>query len=521
MKWNSLLAVLAVGVSTTLHAAEIKESTFTQVVNDVNVVSAATKVAQAAQTNALVKAPDVVRTGAKSRAELQAPDRTLTRLGANTVFSFEPAGRNLKLEQGSVLFHSPAGKGGGTIKTGGASAAVLGTTLIIACTADGGFKAIVLEGRGRVTLPNGKTRTLRAGEMTFVLPGSKNFGPVLKINLGKLVMASNLVQGFLNPLPSLPKILEAVEKQHAEIATGRVQDTGYLVAGSASQNDVKVLDPALVDTVFPRFKDTTVTTPNLDPSFLSPGKFTYGNGALPLDTYSGFVGNNITVAATVIDLGPYGTPPAPGIVPAFDMLASGTLSFLNGTTFLPPGGALQAPTPLNLRLVANQITIVDNGLAAPTTISYDDAASFQMIAGQSVSFNNVNLRNQNGAFSLESKSGSLALGGFDITSPQITLRAADQINLLNGTLSGNDGTAAAFIALQARTINLQNVDFNANTVSLSSQTGLLAPKPNTGAASLPGYVNFINTVMYKRTPAETAVRSPSNPNGPIILSPLP
>ena len=65
------------------------------------------------------------------------------------------------------------------------------------------------------------------------------------------------------------------------------------------------------------------------------------------------------------------------------------------------------------------------------------------------------------------------------------------------------------------------MDFNAITVSLSSQTGLLAPKPNTGAPSLPGYVNFINNVMYKKTPAETAVRSPSNPNGPIILSPLP
>jgi hypothetical protein len=524
MKWNSLLAVLTVGVGAALHAAEIKESTFTQVVNDVNVVSAATRAAQPALTNALVKAPDLVRTGAKSRAELQAPDRTLTRLGANTVFSFEPAGRNLKLEQGSVLFHSPAGKGGGTIKTGGASAAVLGTTLIIACTPDGGFKAIVLEGRGRVTLPNGRTRTLRAGEMTFVLPGSKNFGPVVKINLGKLVMASNLVQGFLHPLPSLPKILKAIEKQNEEIATGRVQDTGYLVAGSASQNDVKVLDPALVDTVFPPFRDTTITTPNLDPSFLSQGKLAYGNGALPLDTYKGFIGNNVTVAAPAIDLGPYGTPPVPGIVPTFDILASGTLSFLNDTTFLSPVARPQAgqvPVPLNLRLVAGQIRIADKGLAGRTTIDYDNAGSFQMISGESVSFNNVNLQNLDGAFSLESKSGSVALGGFNVTASGITLRAADQMTLLNGALSANDGTSAAFIALQARTLNLQDVDFNAKTVSLSSQTGLLAPKPNTGAASLPGYINFINNVTYQKVPAERAVRSPSNPNGPIILSPPP
>jgi hypothetical protein len=187
-----------VGVGAALHAAEIKESTFTQVIHDVNVVSAATRAAQPALTNALVKAPDLVRTGAKSRAELQAPNRTLIRLGANTVFSFD--------------------------------------------------------------------------------------------NLGKLVMASNLVQGFLHPLPSLPKILEAIEKQDSEIATGRIQDTGYLVAGSASQNDVKVLAPGLVDTVFPPFRDTTITAPNLEPTFISQGKIAYGNGA---DSWATICGNRV------------------------------------------------------------------------------------------------------------------------------------------------------------------------------------------------------------------------------------
>jgi hypothetical protein len=44
------------------------------------------------------------------------------------VFAFETSGRALNLEKGSVLFHSPPSKGGGEIKHGGASAAILSST---------------------------------------------------------------------------------------------------------------------------------------------------------------------------------------------------------------------------------------------------------------------------------------------------------------------------------------------------------------------------------------------------------
>jgi len=240
------LLVCHITSSLSLRAAELKESTFTQVVNDVNVITMPTRATAPAQMNGLFRAPDLTRTGPKSRAELKAPDQTLTRIGANTVFSFEPTGRNIRLEQGSVLFYSPSGKGGGTIKSGGASAAVLGTTLIIACTADGGFKAIVLEGKGKVTLPNGKSRRLKAGQLLFVLPGSTKFGPLLTINLGKLVGGSGLVQGFSTGLPSLPLINQAIAIQAKEIAAGRAEDSGLVLGGSSGLTDVKLLNPTLV-----------------------------------------------------------------------------------------------------------------------------------------------------------------------------------------------------------------------------------------------------------------------------------
>ncbi|MEY2465574.1 MAG: hypothetical protein QOD03_95 [Verrucomicrobiota bacterium] len=224
MKTKIVLASLMCCVSGL--AAPLSESTFTEIVKEVTVVPQATKTAQPAQINEVIKAPDLVRTGPQSRAELTAPDQTITRIGANTVFSFEPASRSMELQKGNVLFHSPKGKGGGTIKSGGASAAVLGTTIIVVATPGGGFKLIVLEGKGEVTLPNGKSVTLKAGQLVFILAGQTEFGPVLDINLAKLVGGSQLINGFSNPLSSLPLIQDAINQQNNLIQNGKAEDTG-------------------------------------------------------------------------------------------------------------------------------------------------------------------------------------------------------------------------------------------------------------------------------------------------------
>src|ERR1700749_4751299 len=102
-------------------AADLKESKCTQVVNDVKVVSTADNSKHEAEVGALFKLPDVVRTGDASRAELVAADRTITRVGANTIFSFNDATRTINLDQGSLLFNSPKGKGGGNIHTAAAT----------------------------------------------------------------------------------------------------------------------------------------------------------------------------------------------------------------------------------------------------------------------------------------------------------------------------------------------------------------------------------------------------------------
>jgi hypothetical protein len=273
MKLKFVLSASLIAVS--LIAADLRESTLVQVVNEVK-LAAPQAAEKDAKANDTVRAPDKIRTGAKSRAELKAADNTLTRIGANTIFSFEQSGRVLNLEKGSVLFHSPAGRGGGTIKSAGASAAVLGTTLMVVSTPDGGFKCILLEGKGTITLPNGQSVKLTAGDMVYVPAGSQTFGPIVKVDLGKLVAGSQLVNGFSTPLPSLGDVNNEISKQRIAIISGNFEETGVMIGRVGSGNDPLPVNPLLSQNgVTP----PVYFNPQADEVFLPNGKIVLGYGA--------------------------------------------------------------------------------------------------------------------------------------------------------------------------------------------------------------------------------------------------
>ena len=62
------------------------------------------------------------------------------------------------------------------------------------------------------------------------------------------------------------------------------------------------------------------------------------------------------------------------------------------------------------------------------------------------------------------------------------------------------------VALEARTMALTNVAFAArSSVTLRSQTGLLANRPNTGRPVELGKVNFIQNVTYGGKPAQNFI----------------
>src|SRR5688572_19493801 len=73
-------AIASVAALPLIRAASIDRATITEVVNSVSVIEPASKRTSAARREQLFTAPNVLRTGADSRAEMVSPDQTVTRV---------------------------------------------------------------------------------------------------------------------------------------------------------------------------------------------------------------------------------------------------------------------------------------------------------------------------------------------------------------------------------------------------------------------------------------------------------
>ncbi|MDX6766206.1 MAG: FecR domain-containing protein [Candidatus Methylacidiphilales bacterium] len=116
---------------TGLQAAPLKEANLTRIVNDVRIMELPANVQKPALLNQKVIDQQAVVTGLQSRAELLFSDKTLTRLGANSVFTFKEGTRNMDLKRGTMLLQVPKNAGGAQIKTAAVTAAITGTTLLV------------------------------------------------------------------------------------------------------------------------------------------------------------------------------------------------------------------------------------------------------------------------------------------------------------------------------------------------------------------------------------------------------
>jgi hypothetical protein len=205
-------AVSIVPVTFTV-AAGTKEGRVTQVVHNVQML-APNAASRAASVNDNVRPGTAVRTGSDSRAELTFTNRTLTRLGASTVFSFGEGARDFDLASGSMLLYAPKNSGGARMNTAVATVAGTSFTAMAEYHSRSGPKFIILEGGGSVSLKHhpGETRALHAGQMIIVRPGATKIPEPQDVDLPKLIKTSLLITKFPS-LPSLNLILREAENQ--------------------------------------------------------------------------------------------------------------------------------------------------------------------------------------------------------------------------------------------------------------------------------------------------------------------
>src|SRR4051794_40784470 len=96
---QAALALLSLGLPAAALSAELTDAELTRIIKDVKLLPVQAQARNAALNERIGKGT-AVRTGVESRAELTFKDLTITRLGENTLFSFDEGTRNLDLGGG-------------------------------------------------------------------------------------------------------------------------------------------------------------------------------------------------------------------------------------------------------------------------------------------------------------------------------------------------------------------------------------------------------------------------------------
>ncbi len=215
--WHRVVEILfvlavAIGLSGFAIAAGKREARVTQAVHDVRLLASNTAT-RPASVGDNVRPGTAVRTGSDSRAELAFTDRTLARLGANSVLGFGEGGE-FDLGNGSILLYLPKSSGGARIDTAVATAAGTGFTAMAEYHPKSWIKFIILEGHGSISLKHhpGQARSLHAGQMIIVRAGATKLPEPQNIDLSNLIKTSLLIAKF-PPLPNLNLILREAENQ--------------------------------------------------------------------------------------------------------------------------------------------------------------------------------------------------------------------------------------------------------------------------------------------------------------------
>src|SRR5436853_3330406 len=212
-------------------AGPLTSAEVTKIINRVTVIEPA-KGTRPATLRDVIKDNLGLQTGARSRSELLFQDNTLTRVGAETFFSFKTGTRDMTLEKGSMLLQVPKGLGGATIPTAADTAAITGTTIMMEYSPGKYLKVLVLEGSLRLSRNGsfGDSVVLHPGKIVLMRPDAKKIPAPIDVDLAQIVRTSTLVNfPGSNILPSMSFIQAAINDQARELTKGTLVPTNLVM----------------------------------------------------------------------------------------------------------------------------------------------------------------------------------------------------------------------------------------------------------------------------------------------------
>jgi hypothetical protein len=201
-----------------LFAAD-SSATVTEAVNQVTHGSLESTKSFPAPTGTHLPLGEYLKTGEKSRAELELANLSITRLGANTIFNYSPSDNEIDLQAGTVLFSKPKDGKQMNIKTASVTAAIVGTTGFVQKKGNVVIFGLV-EGKSTVTI-GGKNFTITAGEIVKFIPGQPP--QLFYFNVPLFLKTSPLMTKFKHHLPTQGAIDKEIEIYNDLVARGFIQ----------------------------------------------------------------------------------------------------------------------------------------------------------------------------------------------------------------------------------------------------------------------------------------------------------
>jgi hypothetical protein len=167
--------------------------------------------------------PDTqIGTGAQSMCELSLDDKSVTRIGANAVFSFVEQERLVKCEKGTFLVSKDPETETMTVTSGSVTAAVNGSTVMFDVRDDATHIAVAETTKGVVvTDKNGKSMTLQSGEGISATPAGLASATPRSVDVKDLTSSSPLfTEAGLAPLANDALIKGVASAQESAKAAG-------------------------------------------------------------------------------------------------------------------------------------------------------------------------------------------------------------------------------------------------------------------------------------------------------------
>jgi hypothetical protein len=234
------LAILALST----HSASASFVSFLK--NNVYTVQNTNKVS--AVLNDKIESDAQVGTGEQSMVELSLDDKSITRIGANALFSFVKQERLVKCDKGTFLVSKDPETETITVTTGSVTAAVNGSTVMFDVKDDATHIAVAETTTGVVvTDKNGKSMTLQSGEGISATPNGMTSSTPKSVDVKDLTSSSPLfTEKGLPPLANDALIKGVASAQETAKAQGIsfASEINDIVANRTSTANVPDIDTA-------------------------------------------------------------------------------------------------------------------------------------------------------------------------------------------------------------------------------------------------------------------------------------